>query len=344
MAPVTAASTAPGHRFAPPTADNHSAPIWIASILSLIFAFCILAVRLGFVKWNAHGLDDFVLILAHFVGLGMWVALFLSLNNGLGKSLELLSTTEISYMQKSYYASWIMLVIGLATSKCSALMSIQNIFSQNSKVIFGGKVTICVVVLWGIGSCLAVSLSCSSDHIILAPNNDHCVHLIILLKIVVIGDNLTEIAIIVLPVIGLRNLQMPLGRKLQVFIAFACRILNIPISIAHLTTYSNFHDYNRQAIDIGPAAVWQNILLAYSYMSATLPALKGFYKEFATGGVGYTIDMSTSDGFSRNSNNHELQSFPNFSSNSRGYQGSITSSSSRRTLVQQKISSTSARL
>jgi hypothetical protein len=65
MAPVTAASTAPGHRFAPPTADNHSAPIWIASILSLIFAFCILAVRLGFVKWNAHGLDDFVLILAH---------------------------------------------------------------------------------------------------------------------------------------------------------------------------------------------------------------------------------------------------------------------------------------
>jgi hypothetical protein len=57
--------TSSDNRFAQFTADNHSAPIWIASILSLLFAICILAVRLGFVKWNAHGLDDVVLTLAH---------------------------------------------------------------------------------------------------------------------------------------------------------------------------------------------------------------------------------------------------------------------------------------
>jgi hypothetical protein len=69
MATIQAPSTAPDNRFARFTTDNHSAPIWIASLLSLIFAFCILAVRLGFVKWNAHGLDDVVLTLAH-VGAG----------------------------------------------------------------------------------------------------------------------------------------------------------------------------------------------------------------------------------------------------------------------------------
>jgi hypothetical protein len=53
------------NRFARFTAENHSAPIWISTLLSLIFAICILAVRLGFVKWNARGLDDVVLTLAH---------------------------------------------------------------------------------------------------------------------------------------------------------------------------------------------------------------------------------------------------------------------------------------
>ena len=59
-------STPPGtSRFAPYTSENHSAPIWIASILAFIFSFLVLAVRLLFVKWKIHGIDDVVLIIAH---------------------------------------------------------------------------------------------------------------------------------------------------------------------------------------------------------------------------------------------------------------------------------------
>jgi hypothetical protein len=53
------------NRFARFSVDDHSAPIWIASILSMAFAYLVLAVRLLFVKWNMHGLDDAVLTLAH---------------------------------------------------------------------------------------------------------------------------------------------------------------------------------------------------------------------------------------------------------------------------------------
>jgi hypothetical protein len=53
------------NRFARFTVDDHSAPIWIASILSMAFAYLILAVRLLYVKWNMHGLDDALLTLAH---------------------------------------------------------------------------------------------------------------------------------------------------------------------------------------------------------------------------------------------------------------------------------------
>jgi len=52
-------------RFARFTPDNHSAVLWIATLLSLIYAALVLVVRLGFVKRRAHGLDDVVLTLAH---------------------------------------------------------------------------------------------------------------------------------------------------------------------------------------------------------------------------------------------------------------------------------------
>jgi hypothetical protein len=83
----------------------------------------------------------------------------------------------------------------------------------------------------------------------------------------------------------------------------------------YLITHSNFHTHNRQAIDIVPAAVWQNALLSYNFMSATIPALKGFVKGFTTGGVGYTTDMSTSGGRSGYSDSYELRSLPKSKTN-----------------------------
>lgn len=104
-----------GNRFARFNEDDHSAPIWIASILSLIFAYLILSIRLGYVKWNNHGFDDFFLAIGHvspamslgndhitnkqkLFGLGMSIALFVSLRNGLGKDLKLLIEADTSRM------------------------------------------------------------------------------------------------------------------------------------------------------------------------------------------------------------------------------------------------------
>jgi hypothetical protein len=45
-------------------AGNTTAVI-VVTVLSAIFVFLILAIRLLIVKWNNYGLDDKVLILAH---------------------------------------------------------------------------------------------------------------------------------------------------------------------------------------------------------------------------------------------------------------------------------------
>lgn len=53
------------YRFTRVTTDDHSATIWIVSVLSLIYVVLALAVRLGYTKWRAHALDDIVVTFAH---------------------------------------------------------------------------------------------------------------------------------------------------------------------------------------------------------------------------------------------------------------------------------------
>lgn len=56
-----------GNRFAVSTADDRSAWIWIASILSLMYSAVVLATRL-LVKWEFFGLDDAALGIAYVSG------------------------------------------------------------------------------------------------------------------------------------------------------------------------------------------------------------------------------------------------------------------------------------
>jgi len=54
-----------GSRFTLATSTNDSAPIIVATILSLIFSTLIFSVRLFLVKWKRHSLDDAVLGAGH---------------------------------------------------------------------------------------------------------------------------------------------------------------------------------------------------------------------------------------------------------------------------------------
>jgi hypothetical protein len=53
------------YRFAQNTTNDHSATLWVATLLSIIYPVLVIAVRLGFTKWRAHTLDDIVITIAH---------------------------------------------------------------------------------------------------------------------------------------------------------------------------------------------------------------------------------------------------------------------------------------
>jgi hypothetical protein len=56
---------ASNNRFTQVTSNDHAAAIWVVTLLSIIYAVLVLAVRLGFTKWKTYGFDDIALTIAH---------------------------------------------------------------------------------------------------------------------------------------------------------------------------------------------------------------------------------------------------------------------------------------
>lgn len=55
----------PDNRFARITTNDHSAKLWVITLLSAIYAMLVLAIRLGFTKWRKYGFDDLFVTIAH---------------------------------------------------------------------------------------------------------------------------------------------------------------------------------------------------------------------------------------------------------------------------------------
>lgn len=82
-------------------------------------------------------------------------------------------------------------------------------------------------------------------------------------------------------------------------------------SVMYLVTYTHFIHNGSAGVVVTPPLIWQNVLLSYSLMSATIPCLKGFMKGFTTGGMGCTntgtLEGSRSGG-AGGSNNYQRYS------------------------------------
>ena len=92
------------HRFSPITQDDHAGYLWIATLLAAVYAVLSILVR-GYIKRKCFGADDWICAAAtvsglstlnnallqqlsddQVLGIGTFIAIFVGLSQGLGKS------------------------------------------------------------------------------------------------------------------------------------------------------------------------------------------------------------------------------------------------------------------
>ena len=81
--------------FASQTADDHRAPIWVATLLCLTFVVLGVTTRV-YVRFKAFGVDDWVIIGAFGVALVQFITVMVGLVNGLGETSDKLSSDKVA--------------------------------------------------------------------------------------------------------------------------------------------------------------------------------------------------------------------------------------------------------
>ena len=98
-------------------------------------------------------------------------------------------------------------------------------------------------------------------------------------------DVVTEIIIVALPMWFISKNQIKASKKRVVVFVFSFRLISAAFSIATMATYFNFLNGGRTSIGAGPTIAWQEVLLGFSLISASIPCLRSFLWAFMSTGL-----------------------------------------------------------
>ncbi|KAF5602213.1 uncharacterized protein FSUBG_7888 [Fusarium subglutinans] len=262
--------------FYPLTESNHAALVVITAVIFFIYAILGIIGKL-IIRLNITSMKDFDvgLLLASLLYFIQTACVVAACNYGLGEHRDALSDEDFGRFSKLMYASRIFGILVHATTKVSLGLLIRQIDRQGglntANMILGG-----VVVAWAISGLFATAFQCSMPEPWLAENAAQCPNqgpVFLYNGIMII---LTDIALCVLPVAMMWEVQTSMRRKMIVMALFGTRLIVPIITIPELVharyMFNNSDDVTWQAVSM---MIWGQIALGLSVITVCIPSLKG---------------------------------------------------------------------
>ncbi|KAK6389870.1 hypothetical protein LTR65_006140 [Meristemomyces frigidus] len=256
MADVDTSDWIPGTRFfTQVTEQNHAGWLYIVTLMSLCYVIVVIAVRFV-VKYGMYGRDDWALLVATIFAVGQHIAVLAGLAGGMGKSITLLSHSQVGGIQKFTAAHGFLFIIAHSISKLSTALLTQRLFENGRR----RNIYLC----WGMVGA--------------AP--DQCSNRFLRWQLITAIDIVTEVFLVVIPCLLLVDVQIKRSAKLLVMAVFAVRLPDVVFSALNL--HSMRVSYLHQ--DVGLALVypliWTQTELLWSIVAASVPCLKTFMRPF----------------------------------------------------------------
>ncbi|KAJ3455071.1 hypothetical protein FSOLCH5_003665 [Fusarium solani] len=235
--------------------------------------------------------------------------MFVGLNNGLGKFNSITPTEQWATSSKSTLTAVILCLLALSLAKCSVLALILRIIGSKT----GKSKTFCIGLMvlsaaWGVGSCVAFLVNCRADALLALDNVKRCPNQNTRWAVITAIDIFTEILTWLLVVQLSWTVRMSFTRKRQVVMAFSFRIPLIALSAVHLACFGKYPGSTEPQFTVTNSLLFQQAMIAWSLISATVPNLKNFLKSFSIG-MGFPLAFDIS--MYGSSNVYALQSLQN---------------------------------
>ncbi|KAL2811255.1 hypothetical protein BJX63DRAFT_444282 [Aspergillus granulosus] len=262
------------------SSDNRGTIITLTSVSLLIVAIIFVAAKFGSVVYFKQQQAA--------VNTPIWVALLLAIiqvvllqkavDHGLGKHQSRLSDGDVQAWSKFAYAAHILLIVTMSLSKMSTTLLIWKLTPSKSLrricVVTAG-----ITVGWSIFAVLGIAFQ--------------------------FFNILTEIIIVVLPFIMMRNVQMAWNKRVKILCSFSSRLSIVGLGIAHLALLPSFAHSTDVSWDIVNWEIIGQTMMLTTVIIACVPTLYHIFAGLHSGltttqipdGIGLELPQTKVSGY-----------------------------------------------
>ncbi|KAK5173808.1 uncharacterized protein LTR77_002489 [Saxophila tyrrhenica] len=185
-----------------------------------------------------------------------------------------------------YFISRLFAVFALCSAKVSLLIFTRRIFSGNfhhEKRCFAFAYTL--TAIYGIVAVTASSAGCRPRRSLRYGDGAMCPGAVERWSIITTLDVITELMLICVPMYFVSKNHIKRSKKMIVVFVFSFRLLVATFSIISTVTYLKYIHHQGDATAIAPTVAWQEVLLGFSLVSASIPCLRSFLWAFMSTGL-----------------------------------------------------------
>ncbi|KXG51261.1 uncharacterized protein PGRI_095220 [Penicillium griseofulvum] len=264
--------------FQPLSSDNRGAIITLTSVALLIVAIIFVLAKIGSVIYFKQRRTA--------VNTPIWIALVLAIvqvvvlqkavDHGLGKHQNQLSEGDIQSWSKFAFAAHILLILVLSLSKFSTILLVWKL-TPSKTLRRSCVVTAGIVVGWAVFAVFSIAFQCVLPDVWLY-SPERCAGEGALLYPIAAMNILTEVVIVILPFIMMRNVQMARHKRVKILCSFSLRLSILGLAITHLALVPSFV----HSIDISwDIVVWATVGQAMMLTAIVIACVPTLYHIFA---------------------------------------------------------------
>lgn len=268
------------------TADDHGPTVSIVSWSLLVATLMTVIARTGMKWFLTHKMlpDDVIILAGSAFAIGQTAAITAgAVPNGLGRHAIQRTASQDDLFQKSYYAAVLLYIPCLLSSKMTVLFLLWKTTPIQKHRQFIRVVGV-LSVAWAVGAEMAMAFQCN------LPSpwgifRGQCVNITAFWYCFGFSQLVLDVALVILPWLIVRPLQMSQYRKNVIVCTFGSRLIVIVGVVSQLVF---FHSATRS--DDVPYNLWSEIICAQvvqslSIITACIPHLGPFFDSLEPGRI-----------------------------------------------------------
>ncbi|KAG9564657.1 hypothetical protein KCU71_g3613, partial [Aureobasidium melanogenum] len=263
------------------TPTDHAGVVYVVCIVSLTYAILCSSVRFV-LRRGMYSFDDAALLVSTLACIVQHTFVFVALHNSLGNSSSILRPLHQEILNNSSYTRLVLFFVVIYLAKISLTLFTRRLFygqERFNRIICDTMVAINIVFL--VVSILLISIDCHAGWYFKAK--DLCPGLQGRWITIKTLDVLSELAIVIVPIVLICRILLNSKHKVVIIGTFAARLPVIAFTMLHFyyldQSLNNTHD---RGIAIVQPVVWLQVTLLWSMVTASLPSFRPLVSPFDT--------------------------------------------------------------